>query len=279
MLTLHTSFRNVGNVNIWCGLTGPRSPAGTGRPGRGNGVVVKAVSIREHGGPEVLEWVEAEDPAPAAGEVVIDVAASALNRADVMQRRGLYPLQPGWSPYPGLEVSGRIGAIGEGVTGWKVGDEVCALLTGGGYAQKVAVPAGQLLTIPEGVGLTEAAGLPEAGRRADRPPGRRRRRAPPHGGRRPPRQDPAGERRKRVTGRTPPQGRTRGRMPCARNPAGRTGAFGRKEPVGPRASPGRAGDRRGTPAGRAPSRVEPWCSSRPAARGAASPCGHRPPGQ
>ncbi|WP_228994672.1 NAD(P)H-quinone oxidoreductase [Streptomyces sp. DH8] len=122
---------------------------------------MKAVSIREHGGPEVLEWVDVEDPAPAAGEVVIDVAASALNRADVMQRRGLYPLQPGWSPYPGLEVSGRIGAIGEGVTGWKVGDEVCALLTGGGYAQKVAVPAGQLLTIPEGVGLTEAAGLPE----------------------------------------------------------------------------------------------------------------------
>ncbi|MFE5481138.1 NAD(P)H-quinone oxidoreductase [Streptomyces sp. NPDC056527] len=122
---------------------------------------MKAVSIKESGGPEVLEWVEVEDPTPAAGEVVIDVVASALNRADVMQRWGLYPLQPGWSPYPGLEVSGRIGAIGEGVTGWQVGDEVCALLTGGGYAQKVAVPAGQLLTIPKGVGLVEAAGLPE----------------------------------------------------------------------------------------------------------------------
>ncbi|MEU3278618.1 NAD(P)H-quinone oxidoreductase [Streptomyces antibioticus] len=122
---------------------------------------MKAVSITEHGGPEVLKWVEAEDSAPAAGEVVIDVVASALNRADVMQRWGLYPLRPGWSPYPRLEVSGRIGAVGEGVTGWQVGDEVCALLTGGGYAQKVAVPAGQLLTIPEGVGLTEAAGLPE----------------------------------------------------------------------------------------------------------------------
>ncbi|WP_030212293.1 NAD(P)H-quinone oxidoreductase [Streptomyces bikiniensis] len=122
---------------------------------------MKAVSIREHGGPEVLEWIEVEDPTPAPGEVVVDVAASALNRADVMQRRGLYPLQPGWSPYPGLEVSGRVGAVGEGVTGWQVGDEVCALLTGGGYAQKVAVPAGQLLPVPKGIGLVEAAGLPE----------------------------------------------------------------------------------------------------------------------
>ncbi|MFF5454695.1 NAD(P)H-quinone oxidoreductase [Streptomyces sp. NPDC012950] len=123
---------------------------------------MKAVSIREHGGPEVLEWIEVEDPTPAPGEVVVDVVAGALNRADVMQRRGLYPLRPGWSPYPGLEVSGRIGAVGEGVTGWKAGDEVCALLTGGGYAQKVAVPAGQLLPVPKGIGLTEAAGLPEA---------------------------------------------------------------------------------------------------------------------
>lgn len=122
---------------------------------------MKAVSIKEHGGPEVLEWIEVEDPTPAAGEVVVDVVASALNRADVMQRWGLYPLQPGWSPYPGLEVSGRVGAIGEGVTGWQVGDEVCALLTGGGYAQKVAVPAGQLLPVPKGIDLVEAAGLPE----------------------------------------------------------------------------------------------------------------------
>ncbi|WP_439944439.1 NAD(P)H-quinone oxidoreductase [Streptomyces sp. BBFR115] len=122
---------------------------------------MKAISIREPGGPEVLEWVEADDPTPAAGEVVVDVAAGALNRADVMQRWGLYPLAPGTSPYPGLEVSGRISALGEGVTGWQVGDEVCALLTGGGYAQKVAVPAGQLLTIPEGIGLAEAAALPE----------------------------------------------------------------------------------------------------------------------
>ncbi|MGW0819244.1 NAD(P)H-quinone oxidoreductase [Streptomyces viridiviolaceus] len=122
---------------------------------------MKAVSIKEPGGPEVLEWIEVADPTPAAGEVVIDVVASALNRADVMQRWGLYPLAPGTSPYPGLEVSGRISALGEGVTGWQVGDEVCALLTGGGYAEKVAVPAGQLLTVPQGVGLIEAAGLPE----------------------------------------------------------------------------------------------------------------------
>ncbi|MEW1630550.1 NAD(P)H-quinone oxidoreductase [Streptomyces sp. NPDC089173] len=122
---------------------------------------MKAVSIKEPGGPEVLEWAEVEDPSPAAGEVVVDVVASALNRADVMQRMGLYPLAPGTSPYPGLEVSGRLSALGEGVTGWQVGDEVCALLTGGGYAQKVAVPVGQLLPVPEGTGLVEAAGLPE----------------------------------------------------------------------------------------------------------------------
>ncbi|MGW4196493.1 NAD(P)H-quinone oxidoreductase [Streptomyces sp. NPDC005004] len=123
---------------------------------------MKAVSIKEPGGPEVLEWTDVEDPAPAAGEVVVDVVASALNRADVMQRWGLYPVPPGTSPYPGLEVSGRISALGEGVTRWQVGDEVCALLTGGGYAQKVAVPAGQLLPVPEGISLVDAAGLPEA---------------------------------------------------------------------------------------------------------------------
>ncbi|MGW4303276.1 NAD(P)H-quinone oxidoreductase [Streptomyces sp. NPDC004646] len=123
---------------------------------------MKAVSIKEPGGPEVLEWTDVEDPTPAAGEVVVDVVASALNRADVMQRWGLYPVPPGTSPYPGLEVSGRISALGERVTRWQVGDEVCALLTGGGYAQKVAVPAGQLLPVPEGISLVDAAGLPEA---------------------------------------------------------------------------------------------------------------------
>ncbi|QHA03121.1 zinc-binding dehydrogenase [Streptomyces broussonetiae] len=123
---------------------------------------MKAVSIKEPGGPEVLEWIEVEDPLPAVGEVLVDVVAGGLNRADIMQRWGLYPLAPGTSPYPGLEASGRISAVGEGVSGWRVGDEVCALLTGGGYAQKVAVPAGQLLTVPRGIGLVEAAGLPEA---------------------------------------------------------------------------------------------------------------------
>ncbi|MFG2882675.1 NAD(P)H-quinone oxidoreductase [Streptomyces sp. NPDC048297] len=123
---------------------------------------MKAISIKEPGGPEVLRWTEVEDPSPAAGEVVVDVVASALNRADVAQRLGLYPVPPGASPYPGLEVSGRISAVGEGVTGHQVGDEVCALLAGGGYAQKVAVPAGQLLTIPRGIDLVEAAALPEA---------------------------------------------------------------------------------------------------------------------
>ncbi len=123
---------------------------------------MKAVTIKEAGGPEVLEWTEVEDPSPGPGEVVIDVVAGALNRADVMQRMGLYPVPEGASPYPGLEVSGRISAIGEGVTSRQVGDEVCALLTGGGYAQKVAVPAGQLFTIPKGIGLAEAAALPEA---------------------------------------------------------------------------------------------------------------------
>ncbi|RKS09309.1 putative PIG3 family NAD(P)H quinone oxidoreductase [Nocardiopsis sp. Huas11] len=123
---------------------------------------MKAITIKEFGGPEVLEWNEVEDPVPAAGEVVVDVAATALNRADAIQRIGLYPVPEGASPYLGLEASGRISALGEGVSGWKVGDEVAALLTGGGYAQKVAVPVGQLLTVPAGVGLAEAASLPEA---------------------------------------------------------------------------------------------------------------------
>ncbi|MEU9019814.1 NAD(P)H-quinone oxidoreductase [Actinomadura sp. NPDC048394] len=123
---------------------------------------MKAISIKKPGGPEVLEWTQVDDPTPTVGEVVVDVAASALNRADIMQRMGLYPVPPGASPYPGLEVSGRISALGQGVTGWQVGDEVCALLTGGGYAEKVAVPAGQLLTIPKGTGLVESAALPEA---------------------------------------------------------------------------------------------------------------------
>src|SRR5581483_10517496 len=102
-----------------------------------------AVVITEPGEPDVMRWLEVPDPEPGPGEVLIDVAASGVNRADLFQRQGAYPPPPGAPPYPGLECSGRVAAAGEGVTGWQVGDEVCALLSGGGYAEKVAVPAGQ----------------------------------------------------------------------------------------------------------------------------------------
>ncbi|MET9447426.1 NAD(P)H-quinone oxidoreductase [Streptomyces cinerochromogenes] len=120
-----------------------------------------AITIPEPGGPEALVWDEVPDPVPGEGEVLVEVVASAVNRADVLQRQGFYDPPPGASPYPGLECSGRIAALGTGVSGWTVGDPVCALLAGGGYAQKVAVPAGQLLPVPEGVDLTRAAALPE----------------------------------------------------------------------------------------------------------------------
>ncbi|MFD4016167.1 NAD(P)H-quinone oxidoreductase [Streptomyces sindenensis] len=120
-----------------------------------------AITIPEPGGPEALVWAEVPDPVPGDGEVLVEVVAGAVNRADVLQRQGFYDPPPGASPYPGLECAGRIAALGPGVTGWAVGDEVCALLSGGGYAEKVAVPTGQLLPVPEGVGLVEAAALPE----------------------------------------------------------------------------------------------------------------------
>jgi putative PIG3 family NAD(P)H quinone oxidoreductase len=120
-----------------------------------------AITIPEPGGPEALVWAEVPDPVPGEGEVLVDVAAGAVNRADLLQRQGFYDPPPGASPYPGLECSGRIAALGPGVSGWAVGDEVCALLAGGGYAEKVAVPAGQLLPVPAGVALKEAAALPE----------------------------------------------------------------------------------------------------------------------
>jgi putative PIG3 family NAD(P)H quinone oxidoreductase len=120
-----------------------------------------AVVISEPGGPEVLQWTEVEDPRPGPGEVLIEVAAAGVNRADMMQRQGLYPPPPGAPPYPGLECSGTVAALGEGVTQWHIGDEVCALLSGGGYAEQVAVPAGQLLPIPKSTTLIEAGGLPE----------------------------------------------------------------------------------------------------------------------
>jgi putative PIG3 family NAD(P)H quinone oxidoreductase len=99
---------------------------------------------------------------PGPGEVVIDVAACGLNHADLLQRQGFYPPPQGAPPYPGLECSGRIVAVGAAVTGWRTGDHVCALLSGGGYAEKVAAPAGQLLPVPDGMSLTSAAALPEA---------------------------------------------------------------------------------------------------------------------
>ncbi len=120
-----------------------------------------AITIDEPGGPEALVWAEVPDPVPGEGEVLIEVAASAVNRADLLQRQGFYNPPPGASPYPGLECSGRIAALGPGVSGWAVGDEVCALLAGGGYAEKVVVPAGQVLPVPKGVGLVQAAALPE----------------------------------------------------------------------------------------------------------------------
>ncbi|MEV5537503.1 NAD(P)H-quinone oxidoreductase [Saccharopolyspora shandongensis] len=120
-----------------------------------------AISIREPGAPDVLEWTEHPDPRPGPGEVLIDVVASAVNRADLSQRQGNYPPPKGASTILGLECSGTIAEIGDGVTGWQVGDEVCALLAGGGYAERVAVPAAQVLPKPAGVDLVEAAGLPE----------------------------------------------------------------------------------------------------------------------
>ncbi|MFF7330429.1 NAD(P)H-quinone oxidoreductase [Streptomyces sp. NPDC090306] len=120
-----------------------------------------AITIVEPGGPDKLVWGEVPDPVPGEGEVLVEVVASAVNRADIMQRQGFYDPPPGASAYPGLECSGRIAALGTGVSGWSVGDEVCALLAGGGYAEKVAVPAGQLLPVPQGVGLHQAAALPE----------------------------------------------------------------------------------------------------------------------
>jgi putative PIG3 family NAD(P)H quinone oxidoreductase len=122
---------------------------------------MRAVVVTRPGGPEVLGWREVDDAVPAVGEVLVAVAASAVNRADLLQRQGHYDPPPGTSPYPGLECSGRVIALGEGVTGWSPGDEVCALLTGGGYAEQVAVPAGQVLPVPAGIGLVEAAALPE----------------------------------------------------------------------------------------------------------------------
>jgi putative PIG3 family NAD(P)H quinone oxidoreductase len=123
---------------------------------------VYAVTVPRAGGPDVLTWAEVPDPVPGPDEVLIDVAASAVNRADLLQRAGFYAPPPGASPYVGLECSGTVAAVGPEVTVWRPGDQVCALLAGGGCAQRVAVPASHCLPIPGGVSLVDAASLPEA---------------------------------------------------------------------------------------------------------------------
>ncbi|PZS17256.1 MAG: NADPH:quinone oxidoreductase [Pseudonocardiales bacterium] len=123
---------------------------------------MRAVVVTEPGEPEVLEVRDVPDPEPRSGEVVVKVAATAVNRADLLQRQGDYPPPRGAPPYLGLECSGTVAALGPGVTGWDVGDQVCALLAGGGYAEQVAVPAGQLMPVPAGLSLVDAAALPES---------------------------------------------------------------------------------------------------------------------
>ena len=120
-----------------------------------------AIEISTPGAPDVLRAATLPVPTPAPGEVLIAVRAAGVNRPDVIQRKGAYPPPPGASPLPGLEVAGEIAAVGAGVTEWKTGDDVCALLAGGGYAQYAAVPAGQCLPVPKGLSMTEAASLPE----------------------------------------------------------------------------------------------------------------------
>jgi NADPH:quinone reductase len=123
---------------------------------------MKVVDVPQPGGPEALVLAERPVPEPGRGEVLIEVAAAGLNRADILQRRGFYPSPPGAPSYPGLEVSGGVAALGEGVTEFKVGDAVCALLQGGGYAEYCCVDAGQVLPIPGSLDMIEAAALPEA---------------------------------------------------------------------------------------------------------------------
>ncbi|BBZ11345.1 NAD(P)H-quinone oxidoreductase [Mycobacterium branderi] len=122
-----------------------------------------AIALNGSGGPEVMAWSQVDDlPAPGPGEVAIDVAAAGVNRADVMQRQGLYPPPPGASDILGLEVSGVVADVGADVEDWRPGYAVCALLSGGGYAERVNVAATQVLPVPDGVSLTAAAALPEA---------------------------------------------------------------------------------------------------------------------
>lgn len=122
---------------------------------------MRVVEISQFGPPEVLKLAERPDPVAAPGEVLIDVAAAGVNRPDVIQRLGKYPPPPGASDLPGLEVAGTVAALGTGVTGFALGDEVCALVAGGGYAERVNVPQEQCLPVPRGLSLIEAAAIPE----------------------------------------------------------------------------------------------------------------------
>ncbi len=122
---------------------------------------MRAVIAAEPGGPEVLSVGELPDPVPGPGEVLLEVVATAVNRADLLQRKGFYPPPAGASEVLGLECSGRVAELGPGVTGWQIGAEVCALLAGGGYASRIVVPVGQLMPVPAGVDLVTAAALPE----------------------------------------------------------------------------------------------------------------------
>ena len=122
---------------------------------------MKAVAISEHGGPDVLKPVEMATPTPKPGEVLVRVRAAGVNRPDVSQRAGMYPPPPGASPLPGLEIAGEVAALGDGVRQWQVGDAVCALTPGGGYAEYCVVPAGHCLPIPSGYDMVRAAALPE----------------------------------------------------------------------------------------------------------------------
>ncbi len=122
---------------------------------------MRAVVASGPGGPEVLSLAERPDPQPGPGEVAITVAATAVNRPDLLQRRGFYDPPPGASDVLGLECSGTIAELGEGVSDWRVGDECCALLAGGGYAERVVAPVGQVMPVPAGLTLEQAASLPE----------------------------------------------------------------------------------------------------------------------
>lgn len=124
-------------------------------------MTMRAVEITRPGGPEVLALCERPVPVPGAGQMLIEVAWAGVNRPDALQRAGAYAPPPSASPLPGLEASGRIAALGPGVSGWKVGDQVCALLPGGGYAEYAVTSAAHALPAPAGTGLREAACLPE----------------------------------------------------------------------------------------------------------------------